>query len=84
MRLKSHESPRNRGRNNKSPKRSARTRQLRKARNMFLQSIDKKNKSEGGLTNSPFSFILIRYSTEMNGIQTNTETMVSRSYQECR
>lgn len=36
MRLKSHESPRNRGRNNKSPKRSARTRQLKKAKKQFL------------------------------------------------
>ena len=68
MRLKSHESPRKQGRNNKSPKRSARTRQLKKARNMYLQTLDKKNKCEGGLTNLPFSFILVRYSTEKNGI----------------
>lgn len=80
MRLKSHESPRNRGRNSKSPKRSARTRQLKKARNMFLQSIDKKNKSQGGLTNSPFSFILCGYSTETNDNETNTQEMVSRSH----
>ena len=60
MRLKSHESPRKQGRNDKSPKRSARTRQLRKARNMFLDSIDKKHKSNKGLTNDPFSFIFIR------------------------
>jgi hypothetical protein len=80
MRLKSHESPRNRGRNNKSPKRSARTRQLRKARNMFLQTIDKKNKCKGGLTNSPFSFILSRYSTENNDYATNSQEMVSRSH----
>lgn len=79
MRLKSHESPRNRGRNNKSPKRSARTRQLRKARNMFLQSIDKKSKCKEGLTNPSFSFILSRYSTENDGYQTNSKEMVSRS-----
>lgn len=84
MRLKSHESPRKRGRNDKSPKRSARTRQLKKARNMFLQTLDKKNKSEGGLTNSPFSFILYGYSTETNDEQKNIETVVSRSYQECK
>lgn len=79
MRLKSHESPRNRGRNNKSPKRSARTRQLKKARNMFLQTIDKKTKSQGGLTNPPFSFILPKSSTENDGYQTNSKEMVSRS-----
>lgn len=36
MNLKSHESPRNRGRNNKGPKRSARIRQLKKAKKQFL------------------------------------------------
>jgi hypothetical protein len=39
MHLKSHESPRKRGRNNKSPKRSARTRQLKKAKKTFLKQL---------------------------------------------
>jgi len=42
MRLKSHESPRNMGRNKKSPRNSARIRQIRKARNMFLSSLELK------------------------------------------
>jgi hypothetical protein len=39
MNLKSHESPRKRGRNDKSPKRSARTRQLKKAKKRFLRRL---------------------------------------------
>ena len=39
MHLKSHESPRSRGRNDKSPKRSARTRQLKKAKKQFLRRL---------------------------------------------
>ena len=39
MRLKSHESPRKQGRNNKSPKRSARTRQIKKSGKMFLRKL---------------------------------------------
>jgi hypothetical protein len=80
MRLKSHESPRKQGRNNKSPKRSARTRQLRKARDMFLQTLDKKNKCKGGLTDSPFSFMMTGYSTENDDYSKNSQKMVSRSY----
>jgi hypothetical protein len=40
MHLKSHESPRKRGRNDKSPKRSARTRQLKKAKKQFLKTLN--------------------------------------------
>jgi hypothetical protein len=39
MRLKSHESPRKQGRNDKGPKRSARTRQLKKAKKLFLKKL---------------------------------------------
>jgi hypothetical protein len=39
MHLKSHETPRKQGRNDKSPKRSARTRQLKKKRNQFIQKL---------------------------------------------
>lgn len=39
MRLKSHESPRKQGRNNKSPKRSARTRQIKKSGKLFLRKL---------------------------------------------
>lgn len=40
MRLKNHETPRSSGvRNNKSPKRSARTRQIRKAGKRFLATL---------------------------------------------
>ncbi len=39
MRLKSHESPRKMGRNTKSPRNSARIRQIRKARNRFVNSL---------------------------------------------
>ena len=43
MNLKSHESPRNRGRNTKSPKRSARTRQLKKRKNDLLTNCSMHN-----------------------------------------
>jgi hypothetical protein len=44
MHLKSHESPRHRGRNDKSPKRSARTRQLKKAKKLFLMRLQNADK----------------------------------------
>ena len=37
--IKSHESPRNRGRNNKSRRKSARIRQMKKARNTFINNM---------------------------------------------
>jgi hypothetical protein len=43
MHLKSHETPRKQGRNDKSPKRSARTRQLKKQRNQFIQKLKKQS-----------------------------------------
>jgi len=42
MRLKSHESPRKMGRNKKSPQSSARIRQMKKARNKFLNNFELK------------------------------------------